>query len=582
MNDENMKVLTNIIGAVESGGQVYGRRDYSAYAAPYTNSDVEHTITLGWAQNYGAEAYRLILMIFTKNPDTFNRIDPTGTIKEMINGEHDWVKERWNPNTYQRYILLALIDSTTGHECQDELFEKLMKTYIADCEATYTKDVRAVMMYCEIRHLGGKSPADRIFKRCEGNYSLDNIMAALKKDQSDTSSDNQVGDKKFWTRHQKCKEFIEKYAVSETSSEAEETGEDEGGTNEMGYSRSAVVKQAQAWIGCKESNGSHKKIIDIYNAHKPLARNYKVKYTDAWCATFVSAVAIKCGYTAIIPTECGCGNMISLFQKLGEWQENDAYRPDPGDVIFYDWDDSGVGDDRGGADHVGIVEKVSGNTITVIEGNKNNAVGRRTLKVNGRYIRGYGLPKYTESGTTATTSASSSTTNLSKGSTGTAVKIMQTMLIACGYSCGSSGADGVFGNDTYNAVAAFQKANGLTVDGIYGPESKAKLESIYKARTISTESAASATVTARKKATAYAKKEDDNLAGTYITTDDLNCRNDAGVNNESLCIIPKGTKVKCYGYYSVASDGRKWLLIQFTLDGTKYTGFSSSKFLKKE
>ena len=40
------------------------------------------------------------------------------------------------------------------------------------------------------------------------------------------------------------------------------------------------------------------------------------------------------------------------------------------------------------------MEKVSGNTITVIEGNKNDAVGRRTLRVNGRYIRGYGIPKY--------------------------------------------------------------------------------------------------------------------------------------------------------------------------------------------
>ena len=40
------------------------------------------------------------------------------------------------------------------------------------------------------------------------------------------------------------------------------------------------------------------------------------------------------------------------------------------------------------------VNKVTLNTITVIEGNKNDAVARRAIKVNGRYIRGYGLPKY--------------------------------------------------------------------------------------------------------------------------------------------------------------------------------------------
>ena len=157
---------------------------------------------------------------------------------------------------------------------------------------------------------------------------------------------------------------------------------------------SKVVSQAQAWLGKKESDGSHRAIIDVYNAHRPLARGYKVTYTDAWCATFVSAVAIKLGYTSIIPTECGCPKMIELFKNLGAWVENDAYTPKAGDVIFYDWEDSGAGDNTGNADHVGIVEKVSGTTITVIEGNKNNAVERRTLQVNGRYIRGYGVPKY--------------------------------------------------------------------------------------------------------------------------------------------------------------------------------------------
>lgn len=169
----------------------------------------------------------------------------------------------------------------------------------------------------------------------------------------------------------------------------------------LSYSRNVIVKQAKSWIGCKESDGTHKQIIDVYNAHTPLARGYSVKYTDAWCATFVSAVSIKCGYTAIIPTECGCDEMIKLFQQLGEWQEDDSYTPAAGDVIFYDWQDSGSGDNTGGADHVGIVEKVSGSTITVIEGNYSDSVKRRTMKVNGKYIRGYGVPKYTSSGSTS-------------------------------------------------------------------------------------------------------------------------------------------------------------------------------------
>jgi LysM repeat protein len=158
--------------------------------------------------------------------------------------------------------------------------------------------------------------------------------------------------------------------------------------------RDRVLAQARAWIGRNESDGSHREIIDVYNNHKPLARGYAVQYTDAWCATFVSAVSIQCGTTSIIPTECGCGQMLILFMVLGEWVEDDNYVPAPGDVIFYDWQDSGSGDNEGWPDHVGIVESVSGSDITVIEGNKNDAVGRRTLQVGGKYIRGYGVPKY--------------------------------------------------------------------------------------------------------------------------------------------------------------------------------------------
>lgn len=155
-----------------------------------------------------------------------------------------------------------------------------------------------------------------------------------------------------------------------------------------------VIKQAKSWLGYKESNGKHKKIIDTYNAHKPLAQGYKVKYTDEWCATFVSAVAIKLGYTDIIPTECSCQRMIERFKAKGIWVENENRTPNVADIIFYDWDDTGKGDNKGFADHVGIVEKVSKKTITVIEGNYNESVKRRKIEVNAKYIRGYGVPKY--------------------------------------------------------------------------------------------------------------------------------------------------------------------------------------------
>lgn len=172
---------------------------------------------------------------------------------------------------------------------------------------------------------------------------------------------------------------------------------------------SDIIKQAQKWVGKKEADGSFKEIINVYNGHKPLARGYAVKYTDEWCATFVSAVSIMCNATKIMPTECSCQKMIDLYKALGVWVENENRTPNVGDVIFYDWQDNGKGDNQGWSDHVGIVEKVEGNKITVIEGNYNSSVARRTLEVNGRYIRGYAVPKYEKEATPKPSTTVSST-----------------------------------------------------------------------------------------------------------------------------------------------------------------------------
>lgn len=56
------------------------------------------------------------------------------------------------------------------------------------------------------------------------------------------------------------------------------------------------------------------------------------------------------------------------------------------------------------------------------------------------------------------------------GSKGEAVRRLQQMLISLGYNLGSSGADGDFGQATYNAVVAFQSSHGLSIDGIVGSE----------------------------------------------------------------------------------------------------------------
>ena len=212
MSSADYAVLNNIIGAVETGGQVYGRRDYGDYTAPYTASSLEVTVTLGWGAFFGSEAQYLVQQILNKDPVTFKKIDKKGLIRAAL--KKNWVKTKWKPTSEEVTLLKKLIVTSTGKKIQDEMFKSLMKQYVASCTSDYTSNTWAIMMYCEIRHLGGKGGADRIFKRCKAqkSYSLDTIMWALKKDQADKSSNNQVGDSIFWSRHVKCVEFIRKYA----------------------------------------------------------------------------------------------------------------------------------------------------------------------------------------------------------------------------------------------------------------------------------------------------------------------------------------------------------------------------------
>ncbi len=154
----------------------------------------------------------------------------------------------------------------------------------------------------------------------------------------------------------------------------------------------------RSWIGYSEANGKHKQIIDLYNSHKPLARGYAVKYSDEWCDTTVSAAAIKAGVVDLIGTECGCEQHVKIFQSMGIWMEDGTITPIPGDIILYNWDDATQPND-GYSDHIGYVESVSGRTITLIEGNKNEAVARREIPVGWGYIRGYARPKYASGGT---------------------------------------------------------------------------------------------------------------------------------------------------------------------------------------
>ena len=145
-----------------------------------------------------------------------------------------------------------------------------------------------------------------------------------------------------------------------------------------------LIETARSYIGVAEGSAAHKAIIDKYNTIKPLPRGYRATYMDAWCAVFVSFCALMSG--VVLPYECGCQEMYKAFpDKRGR-----AATPGLGWVIFYDWQGDGH------TEHVGIVESVKDGVITVIEGNHNDAVGRRQIRVGNPSIYGYGVPAFDE------------------------------------------------------------------------------------------------------------------------------------------------------------------------------------------
>ena len=382
MTDNNMKVLINIIGAVESGGQVYGKRRYDAYAAPYTNTSKEHTITLGGAQYSGGEAKELIKRITDK-------LGTPSSLKSVM--AKDWVSTRFNPTSKQKQDIISLIDSEVGHAIQDEMFAELMQKFIADCEKEYTKDTKAIMMYCEIRHLGGKSAVDRIFKKCY-NYNIDTIMSVLKQDQNDTSSSNQVGDKKFWDRHEKCKEFIEKYVEVDNMNEIDKLlGVAE---NEIGYLEKKSNKDLDSKTGNAGSNNYTKYGRDLRKWYSDCGDTYGVDYQ--WCDQFVDwcftvafgrerAMQLLGGPSAYTPTSAG------YFKKMGRYDR----KPKKGDVVFFRNSERIC--------HTGIVYRVDGSTVYTIEGNTSGAstlvsngggVKKKSYNVTSSYIDGFGHPAY--------------------------------------------------------------------------------------------------------------------------------------------------------------------------------------------
>lgn len=246
--------------------------------------------------------------------------------------------------------------------------------------------------------------------------------------------------------------------------------------------REKPVKWLSKFLGCEEGSPAHREIIKVFN-DSGLCPRYQMTIYDAWCATAVSAAFIATKLTKIFPcVECACSAMISKAKAAGIWCENDAHVPKVGDVIFYDWEDSGAGDNKGDPDHVGIVAGVVDGSIRVVEGNMGRGtVGYRTIPLNGQFIRGFILPKYS-------TLAKKEKPTLDKkgykkGDRTIGVLAFKCLLIlAKDKGIIKQGVDfnGTFGNGTEKAVNKFLKKWGYKRNGIAGKNFIKKLETLLK------------------------------------------------------------------------------------------------------
>lgn len=175
-----------------------------------------------------------------------------------------------------------------------------------------------------------------------------------------------------------------------------------------------------------------------------------------FCAMFVSWVLNKAG------VKCNYFPKAVAFDKSDRNELGsayvDKYNLKPGDVISFDWD----GDD--GGDHVGFVEKVYSNYVSTIEGNTDNGIVARKTRYYSSIICGV-RPNY-----------SSSPSNSATGNS--LVKQGQQYLVNHGFSVGSSGIDGYYGQDTRAGLIKFVQTQlnkygaGLAVDGLNGPLTK--------------------------------------------------------------------------------------------------------------
>lgn len=206
-----MNVMLNILGAVETGGQVYGKRDYKDFTNPFASSPSEYSATAGAYQEYGENLRQLLLRIQKEYPAVFKKYDNANIAKDLKRTWHDSNPYRVYKNSAKAKAIVKIISSKEGKLVQDVRAAELIDSYLKHARSLGVKNVRAALFLAECEHLGGAGPVERIVSRASDKNSIYQLKVSLYKDQQDKSNNYQIGDKIYQNRHEKCYSWIVKY-----------------------------------------------------------------------------------------------------------------------------------------------------------------------------------------------------------------------------------------------------------------------------------------------------------------------------------------------------------------------------------
>jgi len=156
-------------------------------------------------------------------------------------------------------------------------------------------------------------------------------------------------------------------------------------------------------IGSREYSNEMKKVVSV-TEDKPIIKVamgqlgnkggepfwswYDFKERVEWCACFVSWCEDQCGYIKdeTAPKFALVSDGADWFVLRDQWKlVGDT--PDPGDLIFFDWDLDG------GRDHVGIVTAVVDDKVFTVEGNSSDLCRQKRYFLDDPAIYGYGVIK---------------------------------------------------------------------------------------------------------------------------------------------------------------------------------------------